>query len=211
MRQKQWLYGILISVIAMSGCKKDPLKHLTNEETRVYITNYDSSANFQSYKTFSVSDSASVIQNNQSLGQQLGTYESNLIDAIKSSMQLRGYSLVDKSSNPDLAINISEIINTQTNIIDYSMYWDSYGSYYDPYYWGDPGFGYYSPYSMGIYTSQTNGMEIDLLDLKNASTNGNKIVSLWSGLAMGELLFDPSNASSEVQNLFKQSTYIKAN
>ena len=211
MLQKQWFYGILIPVIIMAGCKKDPLNHLTNEESRIYVTDHDSTANFQSYKTYSISDSVSVIQDNQNAGQILGLYEINLINAIKTSMQQNGYSLVDKSSNPDLAINVSEIINTQTNVIDYSMYWDSYSSYYDPYYWGDPGYGYYSPYSLGTYTSQTDGTEIDLLDLKNASANGSKIVSLWSGLVMGQDIYNPNNAASEVQKLFSQSTYLKAN
>jgi len=211
MRQQLWLPSLFVAAIAIGGCKKNPLNHLSTDETRVYVTNFDSSAKFNSYKTFSVADSVSVIQDNQLLGQELTNYDTTLIGSIKSIMQQRGYTLVGKSNNPDLAINISKIINTTTNIIDYSTYWDGYAGYYDPYYWGYPDYGYYSPYMMGVYTSQSKGLEIDMLDLKNATANGNKIVSLWSGLAMGEAVFDPVNAKTEANYLFNQSDYIKTN
>jgi Domain of unknown function (DUF4136) len=201
---------VFISLIALAGCHKDPLNHLSNSETMVYVTNRDSTVDFGSYKTFSIADSADVVENGQLVGRIQGPFESALISAIDSVMEQRGYTLVSKSDQPDLAITITELTNITTGYVDYSAYWDAYNGYWDPYYWGYPGYGYYSPYAFGVYSVQNNSLEIDMLDLKNASANGDQIVSVWSGLSAGALVFDPSYATTQVQNLFTQSSYIKA-
>ncbi len=125
-------------------------------------------------------------------------------------MQQRGFTLVSKTSTPDLAVDISRVYNTSTGLFSYSDYWDYYGDYWDGY-WGYPGYGYYSPYAVGVYTIQSGGLEIDLLDLKNAAAEGNKIQVVWTGLARGEGTFSTANASSEVTALFSQSANLKTN
>ncbi|HTI12913.1 MAG TPA: DUF4136 domain-containing protein [Puia sp.] len=205
-----WLSGgALLAILSFSSCKKDPLNNLSNDESRIYVTNYDTTANFSSYKTFSIADSVDVIQDNQLLGKELGSFDTAVISTISQLMQQRGYQLVSRETSPDLAFNISKVISTSTGIFSYPDYWDFYGSYYDPYYWGYPGYGYYSPYAVGVYTIQTGGLEIDLLDLKNAATHGNKLTAIWTGLARGEQVFKTANASAEVGALFSQSTYLK--
>lgn len=203
-------FGFLI-LMAFSSCRKDPLKNLSNDESRIYISNYDTTAHFEAYQTFSIEDSVNVIRDNQSLGKQLGPFETNVIDAIRQAMKGRGYSEVDKSAKPDLAMNVSRVTNTSTGIFSYPDYWGSYGSFYDPYYWGYAGYGYYAPYMIGVYTIQTGGLEIDMLDLQHAAANGNKIGVVWTGLARGEAVFDSANAAAEVNALFDQSPYLKAN
>ena len=61
-----------VTVIAASAlmflflaCTKDPLKNLSNEESRIYITQRDSTINFTAFKTFSIADSVAYINNNQ--------------------------------------------------------------------------------------------------------------------------------------------------
>ncbi len=200
----------LCAGIFAAGCKKEPLNNLSNEETRIYVTQVDSSARFQGYKTFSIADSADIIEDNQFLGRQLGPYESGLIAQLSQSLQQRGYTLVPKASNPDLAVNVSEVSNTSTGLFSYSDYWDNYGLYYDPYYWGYPGYGYYPPTFIGSYSIESGGLEVDILDLKNAAANGNKLKLLWSGLVRGEDIFNPANAPAEAKALLEQSSYIKA-
>ncbi len=60
-------YGLWLSIAALvatfAGCSKDPLNNLTEEESRIYITNYDSAARFTNYKTYSISDSVAVDNN----------------------------------------------------------------------------------------------------------------------------------------------------
>lgn len=203
------LIGTPLLMLFVDSCKKDPLNNLTNEESRIYITNYDTTANFSSYTTFSVADSVTIVQDNQLAGRSYDAYDVNVINAMTQTMTQRGYQLVSKSANPDLAVNISRVYSSSTVLFSYTDYWDYYGSYYDPYYWGYPGYGYYDPYAVGAYTVNSGGLEIDLLDLKNASANGNKLVGIWTGLARGEQVFSPNNASSEVSLLFSQSAYLK--
>jgi len=204
-----WWVTASLAVLFLNSCKKDPLNNLTNEESRIYITNYDSTANFSSYTTFSITDSVTVIQDNQLAGRSYDAFDVNAINAITQQMTARGYKLVNKSANPDLAINISKVYSSSTVLFSYSDYWDYYGSYYDPYYWGYPGYGYYDPYAVGAYTVNTGGLEIDVLDLKNAAANGNKLVGIWTGLARGEDVFSPSNAANEISAMFAQSAYLK--
>lgn len=201
--------GAILGVLLLGSCKKDPLNNLTNDESRIYITNYDTTASFSSYNTFSINDSVDVIQDNQFAGRERGNFDSAVITAMTQQMQQRGYQLVSKETSPSLAINISRVINTSTGIFDYSDYWDYYGGYWDPYYWGYPGYGYYAPYAVGVYTIQSGGLEIDLLDLKNAAANNNKLTVIWSGLARGEQVFNSANANAEVTALFNQSPYLK--
>ena len=206
----KWLTGgIVLATLAFTSCKKDPLKNLTDDESRIYITNYDSTASYGSYATFSIADSVDVIQNNQLLGREQAPFDTAVISAVSQAMQGRGYQLVAKENGPDLAVNISRVYNTSTGLFSYGDYWDYYGSYYDPYYWGYGGYGYYAPYAVGYYSITTGGLEVDLLDLKNATANGNKIKVIWSGLARGEQVFSRDNAASEVNALFAQSAYLK--
>ena len=201
--------GALLGITLLNSCKKDPLNNLTNDESRIYITNYDTTASFSSYGTFSIADSVDVIQDNQLTGREKSAFDSTVINAVAQLMQQRGYQQVAVKSNPDLAINISRVYSTSTGVFSYGDYWDYYGGFWDPYYWGYPGYGYYDPYAVGVYTIQSGGLEIDMLDLKNATANGNKLKAIWTGLARGEQVFNRANAVNEVTALFEQSAYLK--
>jgi len=196
--------------LVLAGCHKDPLNHLSDSESMVYITNRDSTANFASYKTYRIADSADVVENGQLAGRARGAFEMALINALDSALQQRGYTRVDSAAQPDLAVTLTELTDINTGFIDYTNYWDAYNGYWDPYYWGDPGYGYYSPYAFGTYSVQTNSLETDMLDLKNAAANGDRITSVWSGLSTGALVFDPGYAATQVQQLLAQSPYIKS-
>jgi hypothetical protein len=200
---------VLLGIILLDSCKKDPLSMLSNNDTRIYITNYDTTANFSSYQTFSVNDSVAVIQNNQLYGRELTAYDTAVKNAVIQQLVQRGYRQVSKSGAPDLAVDISRVYNTSTGLFSYPDYWYDYGDYWDPYYWGYPGYGYYAPYDVGTYTIVNGGLEIDVLDLRNAAVNGNKIKSVWTGLIRGEEVFTPSAVAAETAGLFDQSRYFK--
>lgn len=212
MRKKDLLTaGVMVASIALfSSCTKDPINHLTADESRIYITNYDSTTNFQSFKTYSIVDSVAVINNDRLETKALTTYDAQVIAAVKVAMQQKGFTLVNKTAKPDLGINVSRITNTYTGVVSYPNYWDYYSSYYDPYYWGYGGYGYYAPYSYGLYQINEGGLSVDMLDLKDASANGNKIKTVWSALARGTGVFNTSNAATQVQAFFNQSSYLKA-
>jgi len=211
MKKIGWLTGgALLMIITLGSCRKDPLNNLTNDESRIYISNYDTTANFSNYATFSIADSVDVIENNQLTGRERSSFDSTVLTTIGSILQQRGYQKVSRESSPDLAIAVSRVYNTSTGVFSYGDYWDYYGGYWDPYYWGYGGFGYYPPYyDVGVYSITNGGLEIDALDLKNASAHGNKITAIWTGLARGEQAFHAANAATEVQALFDQSAYFK--
>lgn len=191
------------------GCQKQPLDNLTADESRIYITDHDSSVNFSNYKTYSISDSVAVIENGKAT-RQLDNSGAAYIEAVKKYMAAAGFTLVGKNQNPDLGVNVNHIINTSTGVITYSDYWDYYGGYWDPYYWGYPDYGYYVPYAYSVYQINEGAVSIDLLDLKNAATN-NKIDVVWTGLIRGPQIFDATIADSQVKALFNQSPYLKTN
>lgn len=195
--------------IGTVSCQKDPLKNLTPEESRIYVTNHDSTTNFSSYKTYNLADSVAVIDNGYATKEKTATDQA-YIAAVDKYMQERGYTKVTKDQNPDLALTVNRIYQTSSGIITYGDYYDYYGGYWDPYYWGDGGYGYYVPYAYSIYEITEGAISIDMLDLKNASTN-NKISLIWNGLVRGEGIFNDSNADAQVSALFQQSPYIKAN
>lgn len=208
----KWRIALLALTAAFSSCRKDPLNNLTADESRIYITNHDSTVSFSGFKTYSLVDSVSVISNNKLEAKAVTNYDVQLLNAIKTSMQERGYTLVNKNSQPDLGINVSRITNTYTGVMSYPDYWDYYGSFYDPYYWGYSGYGYYQPYySYGVYQIAEGGLSVEMLDLKDASANGNKIKPVWTALARGTGVFNTANATSQVQAFFTQSTYLKTN
>ncbi len=208
-RTAGWLLPALVLGLAFTACNKQAIDKLTDEESRIYVTDYDSTVSFTSYKTYSISDSVAVIDNNQSV-KQLTASDQTYIDAVKKYMAQNGFTLVDKNSNPDVGVDVSRIINTSTGVISYPDYYGYYNDYWDPYYWGYGGYNYYSPYSYGVYSIREGAISIDMLDLKNAATKG-KIDLIWTGLIRGEGLADAASSESQVKALFDQSPYLKTN
>lgn len=203
------LAGILgLSALATTGCVKDPLNNISSEESRIYITNYDTTVAFANFKTFSIADSVAVIENSHG-GKSLTATDQAYINAAKKYMQQQGYTLVSKDAKPDLGVNVNRIYSTSTGVISYPDYWGYYGGYWDPYYWGYGGYGYYVPYSYATYEVTEGALSIDLLDLKDAPGK-NKIDVVWTGLVRGSGIFNESVADAQVKALFDQSAYLKA-
>jgi hypothetical protein len=205
-----WTAALSAFIVVLSGCTKDPLKNLTAEESRIYITNVDSTANFAAFKTYSIVDSVAVIENNKLVQKAVTGYDVQLLNSIKASMAERGYQLVNKGAKPDLGINVSRITNSYNGVMSYPDYWGYYNSFYDPFYWGYPGFGYFPPvYSYGVYQITQGGLSVEMLNLKDAPASGNKIKTVWTALARGTGVFNTSNADSQVKAFFAQSPYLK--
>ncbi|MEP7278296.1 MAG: DUF4136 domain-containing protein [Bacteroidota bacterium] len=195
------------AVLMLGSCTKDPVSKLSSEESRLYITNHDSTINFSSFKTFSISDSVAVISDDHLRGKTHDSFDSLLIASLTNAMLQKGYILVTNGEDPDLGINVNNIINTYTGYIDYGSYYNDYYGYWDPYYWGYPGYSYYGSY-VGTYQVNEGVISIDMFNLKDASASG-KIKSAWNGVIRGAGIFNSANVNSSVQALFDQSAYIK--
>jgi hypothetical protein len=205
--KQRMLWSLALFTLLAAGCRKDPIKNLNEEESRIYITNHDSSVSFSQYQTFSISDSVPVIDGSD-VSVQNSQADQAFISAVKAEMQQRGYTLVNRNEHPDLGVTISRIINTSTGVITYDNYYDYYSGFYDPYYWGYGGYGY-GPPSFGYATYQVREglLSVDMADLKNASAN-NSIKLVWNGMIRGSGIFNPGTAASQVAQLFDQSPYL---
>ncbi len=201
--------AFMMLAIVLVGCSKDPLRDMTEEESRIYITNRDSTVNFSSYKTFSISDSVAVISNNQLAGRERTQFDQQVVDAISAAMSNKGYTLVDRNANPDLGINVSRLYNSSTGVISYPNYWGGYYDYYDPFYWGYPGYGYAFP-NYGVYQITEGALSIDILEFTDADQS-KTINGVWNGLVRGSGVFVTSNAANHVKALFDQSPYLGRN
>ena len=62
---------LALGIGSLASCTKEPLKNMTAEESRIYITDHDSSVNFSSFKTFSIVDTVSIIEDGQLSGKHL--------------------------------------------------------------------------------------------------------------------------------------------
>ncbi|OQP53688.1 DUF4136 domain-containing protein [Niastella populi] len=200
---------VTTGVLAMTSCRKDPVKNLEGDEGLIYITKHSDSANFGTFRTFSIADSVAVISNNQLEGKVRTDVDAAYINAVKDQLVQRGYTQVGRDQDPDLGVNISRIYNTSTGLFDYGAYWDPYyGSYWDPYYWGYGGYGYYFPsYFVGTYSITEGAMSIDIFNLRDAKQT-NRISSVWNGLIRGSSVFNVQTAGNGVKALFDQSTYF---
>jgi hypothetical protein len=209
MKSKNVLWVSVLAFAAMfTSCSKDPLANLTDEESRIYITNHDSTVNFSAFKTFAISDSVAVI-NDGKFSKEATATDAAFINAVKNEMVSAGFTLVNRNSSPDLAVNVNRIYNTSTGIISYNNYYDRYGGYWDPFYYGYGGFGYYSPYSYATYSIREGAISVDLLNLKNAAA-ANRINVIWTGLIRGSGIFNASGAGEQIKMLFNQSSYLKS-
>ncbi len=207
--------GCLAAVLLLAGCAKNPLNDMTQEESRIYITQKDSTADFSAYKTFDIVDSVAVVTN-EGEKRELTEGDAQLIQLIADHLQARGYVLVDSDANPDLGINITRISQTFLNVVPYPYNYWGYPGYYNPGFWGYPGYDYYFPPSFGYYppsfryySTRSDMMVIDMIDLKNADKD-KKLEGIWNASLKGEGVLSPGNYQSEIQAIFDQSSYLKS-
>jgi hypothetical protein len=197
---------IILALIQITGCRKDPLKDMTFDESRIYVTNNDPNVVYSTFSTFSISDSAGVLENGFFYKESTDV-DLAYVNAVRSQMNARGFTEVAKDAQPDLAINLTRFYSTNTGIIDIG-YWGSYGGFYDPFYWGLGGLGYGGVPFFTTYSFTESAITLDILDLKNASETG-EINIIWNGLIRGGGIFSTSTASGSVDALFNQSPYIQ--
>jgi hypothetical protein len=197
-----------VALLAMTGCRKDPVNGLSEQEARIYVTHKDPNANFATYRTFTTANQVMLVQNNSSR-QQLTGADQALITAFANALQQKRFSRVDQNANPDLGVQISRIIQTSTGVMTIGDYWD----YWDPYWGGGFGgnWGFGQPmWGTVTYQVQEGMLAIDIIDLKNRGTNNNVRV-LWNGLVRGPGLESVNSVNDIVQNLLNQSPYLQTN
>jgi hypothetical protein len=199
-----WPIGFLFLFIAL-GCQPEP-DNLKLYDQLVVKTNYDPSANFGSYSTYAIATDTIGFVSNQSSDTILTNSDSELVRPIisrmKSNLEQRGYSLVDKDQDPDLGINVMIVnnLNLFQQVVDPGYYYPSYYGYNSYYYY---------PY-IQTYVENTGTLVLQIIDLKNRNAN-NEVKVVWAAY-LGDLISTVSRLKQTEEGIdqaFNQSPYIE--
>lgn len=208
-----------ISSSLLMSCRDNAVDDLVPEDSQVFITNYDRSANFGQYRTFSLPDSVIVQANDRS--QPSGTaIEQRFLSNVANALISRGYTRVSGSEKPDLGVAVIRVNDTYTGVTS-----SPYSSYlYDSWYGGGfgSGFGGYSPFYPSYYSYyqvSDNYWRVQLVDLKNGPVPGgvtpadpaqNQLRVIYDAEIRGEGIFDDASLDRTVNAVFSQSPYLNA-
>lgn len=204
---KKLLFYISLPLLAVS-CEKEPDMTELDADLAVY-TDYDSSVDFGSYKTYFLPDS--ILE----AGEYKATYWKDenamkIIKAVETNMNQRGYTRItdpNEKDNADIGIQLS-YLNESYQIVSggyFGGWWD-YG-YWDPW-WG----GWYYPYPI-TYSYNTNTLIMEMVDL-TADQESRNIPVVWYANSSGSQYSGMYNLQllvNSVNQAFKQSEYINCN
>jgi hypothetical protein len=171
---------LLLGLVFTISCTKYPPSSERLLEDLAILTQYDTKANFNLYKTYSISSPIMKVTDEGTVPMTGQTADEVLIQ-IDKDMKARGFVPAVAPAKPDLGIQVMYYQNTTV----YTYYYDWWGYY--PYY------PYYYPV---YYSSYTTGMaNIELMDLKNATTD-NRAAVRWNAFIRG--LLTGNHTTSEV-------------
>jgi len=168
-------------------------------------TSKEPGADFSKYKTYYISDTIASIGTIDSVW--FDDDSKKLVEAVKSNMNARGFTLVANSHfNPDLGLGLTVIKDLNLGVVYPGWWWGGYwGCYW--YYCGYPPYYGYG----AVYSIPTGTIVLDMIDLKNATAN-KELDILWSSVMSGGL----GNSSNDVQlgvnainQSYEQSPYIQ--
>jgi hypothetical protein len=198
----------VVGVALVAGCNRDPLRDLSPEDSQVFITNHDASANFGNYKTFSIRDSVAVLGNQGQVQYSTTSRELDFVARVISNLEQRGYVRVERSQNPDIGVNVARVSNSYTGVTAnpfYDPFWGGWGG------WGWGG-GLYYPQTYSYYQVRENYWYSEIIDLKNprAGQNGQQqLPVVWTAEIRGNGIFDQTSISRVVDAVFAQSEYLR--
>ncbi|RFM27301.1 DUF4136 domain-containing protein [Deminuibacter soli] len=143
-------------------------------------SDYDKSADFSKYKTFS------LYPQNDKTGAVSELNQNRINSAIKAEMTRKGYQ--EDASGPDVLVNVTAILKDRKSVSATTDYY-GYGGYYRPYAWGG-GMGVTGYTSYNVQNYKDGSLIIDVVD-----ANSKKL--LWQGVGNSEIdkpIKDPDTA-----------------
>jgi hypothetical protein len=198
---------VLITAACLIGCQTEP-DGLKLYDELVVSTNFDPEVTFGAYTTYAIpTDTIGFISNTNPNDTIIVASQSNkyypklVLERIRSNMNSRGYTAVDKSENPDLGVNV--YIVKDFNVFQQVVY----PNYYYPYYYG---YGsYYSYPYVNTYAYNTGALVVEIVDLKNV-TPDNKVKVIWNAY-MGDVYSTielQQQSLDAIDQAFVQSNYL---
>jgi len=173
------------------ACTKYPPSSERLLEDLAVITQYDTKADFNNYKTYSIPTSITKVTDKDTteVTTQLAM---DILNTIAKNMDARGFVQVAAGVKPDVGIQVVYFQNTY--VYSYSYNW--YGYY--PYYY------YYYPYYPVYYSSYTTGMiNIEFVDLKIVDPDNQRLYVRWNAFIRG--LLTGTHTTSEITGSVDQA------
>jgi hypothetical protein len=193
--------GVVLT--ALTACRKTPnLTSLQNQQ--VVVTDREVDANFASFATYHISDTVRILASDPRDTILTGAIAQQLVQTVRTNMNSRGYSFVNKGGNPDLGMVLVVLKDVSSSTVC-GGWWGGW--------WGGPwGWGWGYPWC-GTYTYTVGTTLLTMYDFKNPEANGNP-GAVWGMTAFG--VFSNSNQTTNVNltinainQAFTQSPYIK--
>ncbi|SOD90627.1 DUF4136 domain-containing protein [Spirosoma fluviale] len=216
----KWKLGAVLLLLVGGGllsCRENAINDLSPADSPVYITNYDRSANFSQYKTFSLPDSV-IVESNDSYTADQTPLSSRFVTNVANALTGRGFQRVSRGDSADLGVAIIRVNNQYTGIA--SNPYSYYSNYWGGGFGGLGGVGY-SPYYQSYYTYQVTDQywEIQIVDLKNRPATGTgtgtgsappQLTVIYNATIRGADIADQQSVDNAITAIFNQSPYLKA-
>lgn len=199
-----FMYRVYFLLVGLSllfvGCEPSPSPEELSKNLVVQTT-FDETINFKSYSTYAMPlDTLGLVSNSVNDTLFLGEYSKMVTQRLKSNMDSRGYSWVEKNQTPDLGL--TAFIVNNFNVFQTINYPNYYGGYYSPYY------GYYFPV-VNTYASNAGILIVQLVDLKQ-KTAQNQFRVIWT-CYIGDIIASPDpikQSVDAVDQAFAQTSAI---
>ncbi|MEG1684911.1 MAG: DUF4136 domain-containing protein [Bacteroides sp.] len=208
------LVFIILAVFAFVACEKDPdLSKLDNDY--LVFTTYDKKANFAP-NMYYLPDSVMIIGDKEKPEYWKGEQAAPILDAFKTNMTKRGYTLATDRTDADFGLQVSYIASTYYfagyNNYDNPYWWWGYPGYWGSGYWGNWSNWYY-PYPV-VYSYSTGAILTEMVNLNAEQGNDKNLPIVWNaylgGLLTGSNKLDMTLTVRGINQAFVQSPYLKA-
>src|SRR6478736_3208423 len=214
MNSKIYSLATVVLLTVLFGCYAGGADYV--KEYDIAYSNYDKTYDFVTPGTYSLpdkimkitGDNISIIPDPPDAPTYVkDIYAQPMLAEIDAQMQALGWKKVDvNAGNPD--VHVLPAAWESTTII-YGGYWGGYWCWYYPYYCG--GGGWYYPY-YPVTSYKTGTLVMTMVDPNKESIDGAKRV-VWTGAINGVLSgsYDVTRAIKGIDQVFKQSRYLKTN
>ncbi|HEY9044470.1 MAG TPA: DUF4136 domain-containing protein [Ohtaekwangia sp.] len=203
----KYLVASIMIAMACWSCHPEPEAYDLLDQM-VVSTNYDTTAVFSSYRTYSLpTDTIGYISDTDRNDTIRTSPQYNLprgvLKAVEANMNKYGYERLPQGQSADIGVNVYAVKNL--NLFQQVIY----PNYYYSGYYGYGGYNYY-PY-VQTYAFNTGSLVVEFVDLKNAAANS-KYKVIWNAY-MGDLFNTARDETEEsvdaVNQAFDQSPYLK--
>lgn len=197
----------IVLIFSFEACiTEDPLSKYKDDDSRIYISNFDKKINFKDYKTFSISDTVLVLSNER-LRISTKISDKIFINYFRENLIAAKFNSINKANKPDLGIQISRVANTKIGLD--AFYIQDFNRL-----WGYPQFDNKNSHGYpGIYTNYEISepiWNIEVVDLKNALKN-DKLNIIWNAQIHGKSVLEEDNFGFLIDKIFEISPFLFEN